>query len=56
MPSSSGCLCLSQSSYGSRDSYWPPLSLSSLASRKHDTQLETAGCLTFYTVVVNMLT
>ena len=53
---SSCCLSLSRSSYGSRDSYWPPLSLSSLTSRKHETWLETVGCLTFYTFLVDMFT
>ena len=53
---SSCCLSLSHSSYGSRDSYWPPLSLSSLTSRKHETWLETVGCLTFYTFLVDMFT
>ena len=45
---------LSHSSYGSRDSYWPPLSLSSLTSQKHETWLETVGCITFYTFLVDM--
>ena len=49
-------LSLSHSSYGSRDSYWSPLSLSSLTSRKHETWLETVGCLTFYTFLVDMFT